>query len=271
MKPFQRECPMAHPAAAERGGGPPLGRVDQVASASADLAALGFAKVEGAFARDDMAAVEVLLDGLVDNARLSPDFSWRGALSPRLTNEPSHPEVFRPALISKALRRTNVFLECQLLAERLLGTRAHYLFDHAIYKLPNTSTGIHWHQDQAYLGPKIAVRSLHFWIPLQDVDEASGCLRFVPASHTGMVWRHTSAFEAHPHVLRAEIATPASVIEQPLNLGDVGIHTNFTLHSSGPNRTDAVRKAWIIHFGNRPRWYKQILRLGAMMVPDLGS
>jgi hypothetical protein len=269
MTHSQGSFSLEHPAS--RAGGPALGAVDPMESARVDLAGLGFAKVCGAFARDDMAAVETLLDHLVANAGRSPEFSWRAVLSPHLTNEPSHPEVFRPALISKALRRSNVFVDCQRLAERLLGTRAHYLFDHVIYKLPNSGTGVHWHQDQAYLGPKIAVQSLHFWIPLQDVDEASGCLRFVPASHTGMVWRHTSAFEAHPHVLRADIATPASVVEQPLKLGDVGIHTNFTLHSSGPNRTNAVRKAWIIHFGDRPRWYKQVLRFGAMMVPHLGS
>ena len=75
------------------------------------------------------------------------------------------------------------------------------------------------------------------------------------------------AYQAHPHILRADIAEPAEVVDQPLALGDVGVHTSFTLHCSGPNRTPRLRKAWIIHFGDRPRWFKHFLRAGARLSP----
>jgi hypothetical protein len=235
----------------------------RAAVARAALAHDGFTVVPCRFTPDEIRAVEEVIDGLVQSAR-SPETGWRALFGSPVTNEPSHREIYRPALRDAALRRSRVFLECQGLAEQLLGARAHYLFDHAIYKLPHGSRGVHWHQDQAYLGPSLAIRSLHFWIPFQDVDGSSGCLRFVPASHTGLVCRHTSAYDEHPHLLRADIVEPAHVVEQPMALGDVSVHTNFTLHASGPNRSGHVRKAWIIHFGDRPRWHKHLLRLRAL-------
>jgi hypothetical protein len=237
-----------------------------IEQARIELAHDGFTRLERVLVPHDMTRVETMLDALVEQARHSPEASWRAAFAKPTPNEPSHPEVYRPSLLNKALQETPVFGRCQELASLLLGRRAHYLFDHAIYKQPWSETGVHWHQDQAYLGPTIPVRTVHFWIPFQDVGAADGCLRFVPASHSGTVWRHSSAYAAHPHILRADIAEPAAVVEQPLRLGDVSVHTNFTLHSSGPNRTSRIRKAWIIHFGDRPRWYKHLLRVGARLV-----
>ena len=34
----------------------------------------------------------------------------------------------------------------------------------------------------------------------------------------------------------------------PLEVGDVAIHHPLTLHSTGPNHTADVRRAWILHF-----------------------
>jgi len=235
--------------------------------ARVELAQLGFTKLEGALAPLDMIRAETTLDALVERAQRAPETSWRAAFSKATPNEPSHLEVYRPSLLNKALQQTQIFGRCQELASLLLGRRAHYLFDHAIYKQPCSETGVHWHQDQAYLGPPIPIRSVHFWIPFHDVDGASGCLRFVPASHSGTVWRHGPAYAAHPHILRADLDEPPTAVEQPLKLGDISVHTNFTLHSSGPNRTESVRKAWIIHFGDRPRWYKHLLRVRARLSP----
>jgi hypothetical protein len=244
-----------------------------IATARAELGARGFSKLSGVLTPADMVDAEAMLDTLVEASLRSPEPSWRSLFAAQTSNEPSHPEVNRPLLLNTALRRTPVFLRCQHLAAHLLGGRAHYLFDHAIYKRPSSETSVHWHQDQAYLGPTLSIRSLHFWIPFQDVDRDSGCLRFVPGSHSGVVWPHSPAYEAHPHILRADIAEPADVVDQPLGLGDIGVHTNFTLHGSGPNRTSRVRKAWIIHFGDRPRWFKHLLRAGARIssrTPDGG-
>jgi ectoine hydroxylase-related dioxygenase (phytanoyl-CoA dioxygenase family) len=234
-----------------------------IEQARAELAHRGFTKLERIFAPSDMTRVETMVDALLHRQRQSPEASWRAAFARTATNEPSHPEVYRPALLNRDLQRTPVFKHCRELASQLLERRAYYLFDHAIYKQPWSDTGVHWHQDQAYLGPTISVRSVHFWIPFQDVDEAGGCLRFVPASHTEDLRPHISAYEAHPHILRAAVPEPVHGVGQPLRLGDVSVHTNFTLHSSGPNRTARTRKAWIIHFGDRPRWFKHLLRAGA--------
>jgi len=133
------------------------------------------------------------------------------------------------------------------------------LFDHAIYKMPRGSTITPWHQDQAYLGKVPSVRSLHFWIPLQDTNSVSGCLRFVPGSHKNALLPHASAYVGNPHVLSVNLDAIRAV-DVPLHKGDVSIHTSLTLHSAGANRSDAIRKAWIIHFGDKPRWFKHLMK-----------
>lgn len=237
-----------------------------VEQARGELAQRGFTKLEAVLDVSDMMQVEAMVDTLVAGACHTPETSWRAVLSATAaTNEPSHAEVYRPALLNRSLQRSGVFQRCQELASGLLGRQAHYLFDHAIYKRACSNTGVHWHQDQAYLGTTIPIRSVHFWIPFQDVDEASGCLQFVAARPSDRLEPHQSAYEAHPHILRAQIPEPAHVVLQPLKRGDISVHTNFTMHSSGPNQTNRTRKAWIIHFGDRPRWLKHFLRAGARL------
>ena len=39
--------------------------------------------------------------------------------------------------------------------------------------------GTRWHQDQAFQGPHRPMNTVHFWIPLQAVNELNGCLKFL--------------------------------------------------------------------------------------------
>ncbi|MET0515169.1 MAG: phytanoyl-CoA dioxygenase family protein [Nitrospiraceae bacterium] len=40
--------------------------------------------------------------------------------------------------------------------------------------------GTRWLQDQVFQSRHRPMNSLHFWIPLKDVDEVLGCLHFIP-------------------------------------------------------------------------------------------
>jgi ectoine hydroxylase-related dioxygenase (phytanoyl-CoA dioxygenase family) len=160
-----------------------------------------------------------------------------------------------------------VYAKCERAAEALLERRAYYLFDHAIYKMPRSGAATPWHQDQAYLGKSAGIQSVHFWIPLQDTDATNGCLRFVPHSHEAELQPHVSAYAANPHVLRTCSDYSGRAVAVPLRKGDMSIHTNLTIHSSGANESNTVRKAWIIHFGDRPLWYKRMLQLKDLAAP----
>src|SRR3569833_2700619 len=68
------------------------------------------------------------------------------------------------------------------------------MFDHAIYKLPRNKASTAWHQDEAYSGRAIPLRSVHFWIPLQDATIDNGCMWFIPGSnHGGVLPHHVTA------------------------------------------------------------------------------
>ena len=72
---------------------------------------------------------------------------------------------------------------------------------------------------------------------------------------------HTSAYTNNAHVLRTSADYREGAIDLPLRKGDVSIHTNLTIHSSAPNRSDDVCKAWIIHFGDKSIWHKRVMQL----------
>jgi ectoine hydroxylase-related dioxygenase (phytanoyl-CoA dioxygenase family) len=229
-------------------------------TAKTELEKHGFARVSRLFAERDLRAIEAIIDSLIFSR--NPAYrSFKRDLSDRTAHRAaSHPEFSRPTLAARQLKKSAVYLRCWEIAEVLLGSRPHYLFDHAIYKMPRSAV-IPWHQDQAYLGRSGRIRSLHFWIPFQDTDARRGALRFVPGSHKSALLPHTSAYDGNPHVLTAPVPAHETSVELPLRQGDVSIHTNLTLHSSGPNHSDTVRKAWIIHFGNRPNWYKHLMQV----------
>jgi hypothetical protein len=234
------------------------GHVD---TAKEQLRRLGFAAIEGLFTDHELRAVEDILDRLV--LRTDPAYEGRKR---ELSGEHGAgmftlPEFSRPTVAMRGLADTGVYKKCQAMAKELLGRRAHYLFDHAIYKMPRSGGGIPWHQDQAYLGTSVQIQSLHFWIPLQETDATNGCLRFIAGSDETGLQPHTSAYTNNAHVLRTSADYREGAIDLPLRKGDASIHTNLTIHSSAPNRSDDICKAWIIHFGDKSIWHKRIMQL----------
>jgi hypothetical protein len=235
-------------------------RATPVDAITAAVQAQGFAQVTGLLEEADLRSVEIVLDDLLLTRDPVLPRRRRELASAMAPDRLLTPEYERPSLTVRRLRDSAVYTKCQELASKLLGRRAHYLFDHAIYKMPRSGTDVPWHQDQSYLGSSVRIRSLHFWIPLQDVGLDAGCLRFVPGSHKRAL-PHRRAYEQNPHVLSVACEAVNGSIQVPLRRGDISIHTSLTLHSSGPNDTDAIRKAWIIHYGDRPRWYKHLMKL----------
>ena len=274
-----------HPASAvgDRTGDAPssvargVGRMAAPARASArtarigqDLETHGFAAARHVLDTGDVAVVEAILDPIVLERALPALVGLRRDLSDgAVRTKPRQPEVTRPTLVAPSLKQTAVYAACRDIAADLLGCRAHYLFDHAIYKMPWSDTETPWHQDLAYLGRFAGtIRSLHFWIPLQDTSVEGGALRFVPGSHRWALLDHGRAYERNPHVLRAMRSPDVRSAEAvPLRRGDVSIHTSRTLHASGPNRTDGPRKAWIIHFGDTSVVSKHLMKLRDLMLP----
>jgi hypothetical protein len=194
----------------------------------------------------DILEVRRLADGLFDAwaklpRRLAPNV--KGDAPPVL-------EIKHAMALDAGFRHISVVDECRKLACTLLGAKRVWChFDHIIYKHPGGER-IAWHQDAAASRSGMLERAVHFWIPLHDLAPESGCMMFVPGSHTGGVRQHVPQTRVGGVQLKlAESDTDFVTVTKTLPMGGFSIHTPHTLHSSAPNQGTELRKAWILQFG----------------------
>jgi ectoine hydroxylase-related dioxygenase (phytanoyl-CoA dioxygenase family) len=134
-------------------------------------------------------------------------------------------------------------------AHQLLSGHAFCDYDHAIFKPPHAGADVGWHQDLVFAPERESVPEVHIWLALQDVDETNGCMRFIPTGgRTGLVPHHRRGHSPRAHARVAEGVDEATAVSCPLAAGMATVHTPATLHSTGPNTSDHVRAAWILHF-----------------------
>jgi hypothetical protein len=211
----------------------------------------GFLALPAMFTPGQLADVAARLDRLWSRFGDLPrahaqDIAATGASPAPLRN----PEINRALKLDPGLARTAVFLACRAKARELRGALAACVFDHAIAKMPQGNAETPWHQDQAFTGHRTPLRTVHFWIPLQDVDESNGCMHFVPGSHHRGLLPHEGLTNASGGTtMRACEVRGDGAVVVPMAAGGCTVHTPLTLHFTGANRSPAPRRAWILHFG----------------------
>lgn len=206
----------------------------------------GFASLKSVFIQSDVDQLEYELDQFFPmNAKHEP------ARAKRLSGQ-TLLEINRTLRHSRYFRTCCVFRQCQQLASDFLGREARYTFDHAIYKYPGSDSTIGWHQDQAYQFRDLCMRSLHFWIPLQDSAQNNGSLEFVFGSHKLPLLEHRKI----PGSNLLEL-TQSEIVESvglTIPRGGLSIHLPNTIHRSVENTSNTIRKAWILHFSPLGKW-----------------
>ena len=146
--------------------------------------------------------------------------------------------VLRSALLR---RFTSSSLFADVCAD-LIGPDVRLYWDQAVYKKPGTESPFPWHQDNGYafLEPQ---QYLTCWIALTDATEDNGCPWVVPGLHR----RGTLAHE-YSDIGFVCLRDPVDALAVPAPAGSIVVFSSLTPHSTGPNRTDAVRKAYIVQF-----------------------
>ncbi len=157
------------------------------------------------------------------------------------------PEIAHALRLESALGRTAAYARCRDLAAALLGRRASCYFDHAVYKPAHNGKTTAWHQDAASDPKGLGNRAIHVWLALDDVSADMGCMEFLPGSHHQGIVRHRTRTPA-AHALAAEAVAPDGVQPCPIRAGAVTVHGPRTLHFTGPNLTDRVRRSWTLQF-----------------------
>lgn len=184
-----------------------------------------------------------LIEPLFTDLEHLPD-EWVHDLGEPSRARTSIPEVVFTAEIEPRIRMTSAYRTMRGVAGQLLGSPATISFDHAIVKPAHTVSVTPWHQDFAF---NVEDRSttVNFWIPLVDATLENGCMRFIPGSHLEPTLPHvTQGSDA----LHAVGAPEERMVACPVPAGGFTVHTQRTLHSSGPNSTDTDRLAWVVKY-----------------------
>ena len=138
----------------------------------------------------------------------------------------------------------------------LVGPAVNLYWDQAVYKKPEKPRRFPWHQDNGYtyVEPQ---QYLTCWVALTDATLENGCPQVAPGLHRHGTLAHEfveplgfQCFEEPPTKAVAEVAA-----------GGIVVFSSLTPHLTGPNTTDAVRKAYILQYAPA----------GATMLKDGGS
>jgi hypothetical protein len=227
------------------------------ASPAKQFAENGFLSIQSLTTAQDIALIRSLLDPLFDKFDTLGDRAVDIA-GPRVPGVAMRsPEINEAVKIAPGLRKTLAYARCRQIAREFLGVPVGYMFDHAIYKLPRNNASTAWHQDEAYSARAIPLRSVHFWIPLQEATIDNGCMWFIPGSNrTGVLPHHVSAVrtsgpnnEPAGATIMTNDVDPTKAVACPLPIGSATAHHPLTLHYTGANQTDDYRRVWILHFG----------------------
>ncbi|MDZ4718986.1 MAG: phytanoyl-CoA dioxygenase family protein [Roseiflexaceae bacterium] len=168
--------------------------------------------------------------------------------------EATLPQILGPSKYAPELKQGLFRANALAVARQLLGPEAQAHGEHAILKPARIGAETPWHQDEAYWNPMLEYNSMSIWIPLQDVNLHNGCMQFVPGSnHQEIVPHHPINNDPRIHGLVADQAHTEGAVACPLPAGGATIHTNRTLHYTGPNHSDQPRRAYILIFGTQAK------------------
>lgn len=135
-------------------------------------------------------------------------------------------------------------------ARSLLG-KAEVLFfqDNLVWKPPGTKTRLEWHQDFSYW-PLSEPDGVTMWLALDDVDEANGCLSFIPGTHLEGECRPAEFVRGSEQPQRQHLPPldwarrQAEAVSLPVRAGSLVAHHPLVWHMSPGNPSDRQRRAF---------------------------
>jgi ectoine hydroxylase-related dioxygenase (phytanoyl-CoA dioxygenase family) len=136
------------------------------------------------------------------------------------------------------------------LTRDLVGPDVNLYWDQAVYKKPEKPRRFPWHQDTGYT----FVEPQHYltcWVALTDATVANGCPWVLPGAHRAGTLLHRWVDPIGWECLPADGAEgdAAAAVPAEVPAGGAVVFSSLTPHFTGPNTTDAVRKAYIVQYG----------------------
>ena len=179
-------------------------------------------------------------------------------------------QIMMPSAHSDLFRDNEALDAARKISIELLGIEDPVtVFDMLIYKPPGHPYATPWHQDLAYSAMPYASAGtpissnyiVQFWLALDDVDETTGCMYFIPGAHRKPLLPHTvaSGRPDQPGRLLAidELESHLDLtgaVACPLRAGGCTVHASGTPHFTPPNVSKTRhRRAYIFNFAD-PRY-----------------
>ncbi len=128
------------------------------------------------------------------------------------------------------------------LCHDLIGPDARLYWEQAVYKQPQGTEPVLWHQDNGYTYVEPQAY-LTCWVALTDATLDNGCVWVLPGVHRTGTVAHTNT----PICFQC-CDDPPEKVAVPVKAGDIVVFSSLTPHTTGHNRTDTVRKAYILQY-----------------------
>ncbi len=202
----------------------------------------GFFVLDGAFGGDELARVVDELDRF--DAKVDSYLDRKGL--ERLSITEKGAITFAP-LLTKASPVLVEFTRHPVLiglARDLLGPDVNLYWDQSVYKKPEKPRRFPWHQDTGY---KVTLPQdyLTCWIAVSDATIDNGCPVVAPGVHRAGTLAHDYI---DPLGWECFDEPPVEPVTAAVDAGGIVVFSSLTPHLTGPNRTNDVRKAYIVQY-----------------------
>ncbi|HUR98798.1 MAG TPA: phytanoyl-CoA dioxygenase family protein [Pyrinomonadaceae bacterium] len=219
-------------------------------SPSAELWSNGHVLVRQVASTDDISHHRAAITGAV--RRLSNETR---SIEERSTYDKAFLQVMNLWEKDEAVKRFVFEKRFAQIAADLLGVEAVRLYhDQALFKEP-AGGPTPWHQDK-YYWPLDTDKMITMWMPLVDVDDQMGMVRFATGSHEyGAVENVGISDESEERFARFVSENQFEIANASfMKAGDATFHLGWTIHSAGANRSDKMREVMtIIYFADGAR------------------
>jgi len=127
----------------------------------------------------------------------------------------------------------------------LVGPDVRLYWDQAVYKKTEKPRRVPWHQDNGYVYVEPQAY-LTVWLALTDATADNGCPRVAPGRHRlGTLLHHYVDPLGWECLVDGEAD---DAIAAPVAAGGAVVFSSLTPHLTGPNTSEAVRKAYILQY-----------------------
>lgn len=109
---------------------------------------------------------------------------------------------------------------------------------------------VSWHQDTTYYGLE-PPETLTAWLAFTESNVVSGCMRFIPGTHTAGRLSHEEHKSADNLLSRGQTlkeVDEARAVNILLKPGEISFHSEMVVHGSSANNSDDRRIGFSIHY-----------------------